>query len=468
MEADIVRDQVVARGYSEVYEKEYRRKDGTVFPAELRTFLIRDRSGRPVAMWAIVRDVTERKHAQDDLARLQKQNELILNSAAEGILGLDLQGNHRFINPAAARMLGYEVEELLGRRSHSLWHHTRADGGLYPEEDCKICVTLAAGKVHRESTEVFWRKDGTSFPVEYASTPICEEGRLVGAVVTFEDITERRRVEAELLRQSTALAQIARVSTMGELAASVAHQLNQPLGAILANAETLEFLLEQDTLALDEVRAVVAAIRSDDDRASEVIRRIRALFAKHEMELQPVDLSALVLEVEQLVGKDAAVRGVSLAVELTPGRLEVSGDRIHLQQALLNLIVNAMDAVAPEPPEKRRILVRTRSTPEGQAELAVIDSGQGIELDQLARLFEAFYTTKPHGMGMGLSIARTIVEAHRGRIWAENDPSGGATFCILLPMAKPEQGSGFRVQEERSDDHTEAPPGGGEPLSPEP
>jgi signal transduction histidine kinase len=220
---------------------------------------------------------------------------------------------------------------------------------------------------------------------------------------------------------------------MGELAASVAHQLNQPLGAILANAETLEFLLEQDTLALDEVRAVVAAIRNDDEHASEVIRRMRALFGKHEMELQPIDLNSLVHEVERLVSRDATLRGVLLSVDPAPGLLAVSGDRIHLQQVLLNLIVNGMDAVLNEPQERRRILVRTRSSAEGYAELAVIDSGQGIELAKLPRLFEAFYTTKPNGMGMGLSIARTIIEAHGGRIWAENDPSGGAVFRIALP-----------------------------------
>jgi two-component system, LuxR family, sensor kinase FixL len=183
----------------------------------------------------------------------------------------------------------------------------------------------------------------------------------------------------------------------------------------------------------NEVRAIVAAIRKDDERASEVIRRIRALFGKHEMELQPVDLNSLVHEVEQLVSKDAALRGISLSVDPAPGLMEVSGDRIHLQQVLLNLIVNAMDVVASEPQERRRVLMRTRLSPQGHAELAVIDSGQGIDLNKLPRLFEAFYTTKPNGMGMGLSIARTIIEAHGGRIWAENSPSGGAAFLIALP-----------------------------------
>ena len=223
---------------------------------------------------------------------------------------------------------------------------------------------------------------------------------------------------------------------MGELAASLAHELNQPLGAILANAETAEFLLEQDTLALDEMRAVVTAIRKDGERAGEVIRRMRGLFGKHELKLELLDLNSVVHDVRQLVSRDAALRGVSLSVCLAPGLPEISGDRTHLQQVLLNLIVNAMDALADQPRERRQIRVSTGPGTGGQVELAVIDSGQGIEPDTLPRVFQPFYTTKPDGMGMGLSIARTIIDAHRGRIWAENNASGGAAFRINLPAVR--------------------------------
>ena len=151
----------------------------------------------------IIQDITERKQAQEALSRLSRQNELILNSAAEGILGLDLQGNHSFVNSAAARMLGYEVEELIGRPSHSTWHHTKSDGSPYPREECKILSAPVDGAVHRVSTEVFWRKDGTGFPVEYASTPIYEQGRPTGVVVTFADITERKKTEKQIQHLAT-------------------------------------------------------------------------------------------------------------------------------------------------------------------------------------------------------------------------------------------------------------------------
>jgi PAS domain S-box-containing protein len=171
-----------------------------------------------------ISDITERKRAENELARLNQQNELILCSAAEGILGLDLQGNYTFVNPAAARMLGWGPEELIGRDSHSTWHHTKPDGSPYPREECAIYAAYRDGAVHRASTEVFWRKDGTSFPVGYASTPIYEQGRLAGAVVTFADVTERKRVEAErekLIRElQEALVRVKQLSGLLPICAS--------------------------------------------------------------------------------------------------------------------------------------------------------------------------------------------------------------------------------------------------------
>jgi PAS domain S-box-containing protein len=409
-----------------------RRKDGTEFPVEIGLSPIQSAEG-VLVLTAIV-DITARKQAQADLAQLQKQNELILGSVAEGILGLDLQGNHLFVNPAAARMLGYETEELLGRHSHSTWHHTRPDGSPYPEEECNIYAAYVDGKVHRESTEVFWRKDGTSFPVEYASTPMHEQGRLLGAVVTFVDITERKQAEAEVMKQRAELAHVARVSTMGQLASSLAHELNQPLGAILRNAEAAELFLQDPSPDLEEVRAILADIRKDDQRAGGVIDRMRALMKRREVERRRLDLNLLVGEVVTLVRPDAEMRRVQLAVETAPALPPVQGDRVQLQQVLLNLLLNAMEAVNEDPPAKR--LVTVRAGPAGATvEVTVSDTGRGIPEDQLSRVFEPFFTSKPNGLGMGLAISRSIIEAHGGRLWAENNPAGGGTFHFTLPAA---------------------------------
>jgi two-component system sensor kinase FixL len=286
------------------------------------------------------------------------------------------------------------------------------------------------------------RKDGTEFPVEIALSPIrSAEGTLV--LTAIVDITARKQAEAEALRQRAELAHVARVSTMGELAASVAHELNQPLGAILANAEAADLFLNKNPPALDELRAILIDIRQDDERASEVIRRMRALLRKQELDRQPIEINSVVEDVLQVVSGDAALRKMAISAELSPGLPKILGDRVHLQQVLLNLVLNGMDAMAGEPRERRRISIRTRSSTAGLVELAVMDLGHGIELEKLSHLFEPFYTTKPNGMGMGLSISRTIIEAHRGRIWAENNASAGATFRVTLP-AVGKQGTGDR------------------------
>ncbi len=263
-------------------------------------------------------------------------------------------------------------------------------------------------------------------------------GQAVLVILLVSLQLRRKRAEAEVRKQREELSHVARVSTMGELAASMAHELNQPLGAILSNAEAAELFLEQDPPRLEMLRAILADIRKDDERAGEVIRRMRALLRKHELELQPLDLQPLVREVLKLIEPDAALRKTALSVEISSNLPRVPGDRIHLQQVLLNLLLNAMDAMANQPPEQRRIKFCVGRSDHGAIEISVSDSGPGIAPEILPHLFEPFFTTKQSGMGMGLSIARRIVEAHNGRIWAENDPAGGAIFHIALPIAADE------------------------------
>jgi len=246
---------------------------------------------------------------------------------------------------------------------------------------------------------------------------------------------QRRRAEAQAHRQQEELAHISRVSTLGELATSVAHELNQPLGAILSNAEAAELFLKQDPPPLGEIQAILADIRKDDERAGEVIRRMRTLLKKNALELQSLELGSVAAETLRLVSAKAADSRTVVVGALSPHLPPVSGDRIQLQQVLLNLILNAIDALAEQPPEKRCIVVRTGHNGDGTVELSVQDSGPGIDPAKLLRLFEPFFTTKQSGIGMGLTICRRIVEAHHGQVWAENHADGGAILRVTLPVA---------------------------------
>jgi signal transduction histidine kinase len=244
----------------------------------------------------------------------------------------------------------------------------------------------------------------------------------------------RRRAEIVAQQQQTDLAHAARLTMVGELTASIAHEINQSLGAILSNAETAEILLGSKQPHLEEVQQIIADIRKDDLRASEVIRRMRELLRKRELELEVIDLNAVTSNVLRLVEGETRRRGVEIEKHFADTLPVVRGDVIHLQQVLLNLILNGMEAMSESSESNRRLKVGTAYDGEDNVEVAVEDSGPGIPPDRLPRLFDSFFTTKLHGMGLGLSIVRSIVEAHGGRIWAENNSSGGACFRFTLPV----------------------------------
>jgi signal transduction histidine kinase/ABC-type uncharacterized transport system substrate-binding protein len=244
----------------------------------------------------------------------------------------------------------------------------------------------------------------------------------------------RRYAEVQVRRRMSELAHINRYSMAGELTASIAHELGQPLGAILTNAESAELMLVASAPDMAEIRQIIAEIRRDDERASEIISRLRSLLKKAPFECKDLDLNELVSETVDLLSGLAVARGVDLSSSMSPMPLPISGDRIQFQQVLINLVVNAMEAMSNNASGVRRITIWTTRT-ENSAEVSVSDVGPGIPLDKCREVFEPFFSTKPNGMGMGLSIARSIVEAHHGRISAENQVEGGAIFWVRLPLA---------------------------------
>jgi C4-dicarboxylate-specific signal transduction histidine kinase len=256
--------------------------------------------------------------------------------------------------------------------------------------------------------------------------------------LTISELVSKARMHAkqeiQLLRQE--IAHVGRVSMMGQLASALAHEITQPLSAILRNTEAAELFMQNTSPDLDEIRAILADIREDDQRAGRVIDRMGRLLKAHILETRPLGVGELVCDVAALVRIDALARHVELKVEV-PGDLPpVLGDRVHLQQVLLNLILNAMDAVNGASGQVRRVNITAQLEGAQSVEIVVSDTGHGIPADKLAHIFDPFFTTKAKGMGMGLPISRTIIEEHGGQIRAENMNDGGASFRFTLPIAE--------------------------------
>ena len=262
---------------------------------------------------------------------------------------------------------------------------------------------------------------------------ILVEGGLISGLL--HERRRRRLAEVDSRQRLAELAHVNRYSAAGELTTSIAHELTQPLGSILTNTETAELMLKGASPDLAELREILADIKRDDQRASEVIRRLRSMLKKTPFEIRDIDLNDTVREAIGFVAAVADRRGVALKFAATSSKLRVKGDPVQLQQVILNLIINAMDAISEADAQAREVSVSTaRSSP--HAEVRIGDTGPGIAAADLKNVFDPFFTTRPQGMGMGLAIARTIIEAHRGAISAENRPSGGALFTIQLPIAR--------------------------------
>jgi len=255
--------------------------------------------------------------------------------------------------------------------------------------------------------------------------------RMIGAVV---DITDRKQAEQDLVQKRNELAHLSRVTTVSELSGSLAHELNQPLGIILSNAQAAQELLQQDPPVVGEVSEILGDIVAADRRAAEIIQRLRALLKRGEVFVQSLPLNELIEEVLRLVNADLIGRGVSVIRNFAPDLPQVTGDRIQLQQLTLNLILNAADAMAGNAPGARRLYIST-ARHDSTVRTSVRDEGAGLPAD-VESLFQPFFTTKAHGLGMGLAICRSIITAHHGRLWAEPHPERGAVFHFELPVAE--------------------------------
>lgn len=440
-ERRILDEQVLTRGYSEIYEKEYLRKDGTLLPVELRACALWNDDGEPCAIWGIVRDIAERKRVEAAMrewnaelehrvaertaelkqseARFRKLTELTAEGIAITEGGILLDGN-----PQLARMHGYELEEMIGRPVMDF---------IAPQSKALVLKKIRNGV--EEPYEAFeLHKDGSVFPVLVQARMGIWEGRAMRAT-SLCDLTESRRISMQLQTQQAELERVRSLALVAEVSAGIVHQVAQPLSAMTLNiAAAIQGLTgcrEKSCGSLEIVRELEADVR----RMREAVYHLRALTSPDRRSVAELEFNEMVESVVRTLRQEALNRGVTIELNLGERIPRLKADRVQLIQVVINLLRNSLEACEPREPGQRLIRIRTTLTKKAEIELEVKDTGMGIPDGDICKLFTPFFTTKADGLGMGLRLAQRIMEAHGGVIGGGNNPDGpGARFYLTLPV----------------------------------
>ena len=388
--------------------------------------------GKP-HMVGIALDISARKKAEEMLRESEARFRTVANTAPVLIWMSGADKLCNFFNKGWLDFTGRTLEQELGNG----WVE-----GVHPDDLAGCLKTYVKSFEARQSFTMEYRlrrHDGEYCWLSDHAVPRYDSGgNFLGYIGACADLTERKQSEREIAQQREELAHLSRVSMLGELSGSLAHELNQPLTAILSNAQAAVRFLAHAQPDLNEVRDILADIVSEDKRAGEVIRRLRLLLKKGEVQPQPLNANELVQEVLKLVRSDLVNRGIVAYTELALNPPIIHADRVSLQQVLINLVMNACDAMARMTGEDRQFTISTELTGDDLVRVSVSDNGTGIAPETLEQVFAPFYTTKAHGLGLGLSVCRTIIAAHGGELWAANNPGRGATFCFTLPVSEGE------------------------------
>lgn len=374
--------------------------------------------GKIVGIYGIGKDITEHKKAQTAIQQLQYKNELILNSVGEGIFGLDQAGKITFCNPAASRMLGYEIDELIGQDSYDVLHRVKVVGDPYPKKEYPILQSLSNGVVHHVADEVFWKIDGSFFPVEYVSTPIQEQGQIAGAVVAFKDITERKRTE-EYIRKTEKL------SVVGQLAAGVAHEIRNPLTALKGFVQLLKSRVGGHG---DYFEVMLSEI----DRINSIVNEFLFLAKPQVVHFQQKDLRGLLKNIIALLDTQAIIYNIQIMTDFDPDLPLVRCDENQLKQVFINILKNAIEAM----PGGGEIMIQVKKQGSNWVLVRFIDQGHGIPEERIPKLGEPFYTTKEKGTGLGLMVSYKIIEAHDGKMHISSQFQKGTTVDVILPVSE--------------------------------
>ncbi len=385
------------------------------------------------------KEIVDRKHAEEDRRTSEEKHRVIIEAANDAVISMDERGAILLANPATRRIFGYDPVEIVGKPMTILMPEMMRK---LHEDGFKRYLTTGKRHLNWQGVEVTaQRKDGQEFPVEVSFGELTSDGHKVFTGF-IRDISERKQAEDRLRASErdlqitqAELARVSRLTTMGELAASIAHEVNQPLTAVINNGSACLRLLANRSLEPEVLRRALEGIVADGTRASAVVGRIRAFIKKEPAEKNPLDINEVIREVLVLAGRELNENQIVVDQQLTPYLPFVLADRVQLQQVLLNLIMNGIEALVAVTDRPRLLRVQSRIDESAHVLVAVCDCGIGFDVE-VDRIFTPFFSTKAKGMGMGLSISRSLVESHGGRLWATTNSPHGAILSFTLPATE--------------------------------
>jgi len=428
---ELVRELVEGKRQHFQIEKRYRRKDGTLVWGRNDVALVPGIGGAAPFWFAVVEDITQRKEEESARRYTEEKYRLVVETASDAVISLDETSAILLANPATTRIFGYDRAELIGKPLTMLMPEF-----LRKLHEVGFKRYLATGQRHInwQGTELVGRrKNGQEFPVEISFGELTKDGHRVFTGF-IRDISERKQAQRAIQNAQAELARVSRLTTMGELAASIAHEVNQPLTAVNNNSSACLRLLANQNLQPDVLRRALQEIVADGTRASAIVARIRAFIKKTPAEKNTLDVNEVIGEVLVMMAHGFEENRILLQRELAQALPPVLGDRVQLQQVLLNLIMNGIEAMTAVTNRPRTLWVQSRIDESGDVLIAVRDSGTGLGSES-DRVFTPFFTTKTNGMGMGLSISRSLIEGHGGRLWSSPNSPHGAIFSFTLPAA---------------------------------
>ena len=409
------------------------RRDGSEFPVELTITPLK--SGDTWSFSSFIRDISDRKRSEEQLRTSEMNLRRMTETIPEMLWSATADGAIDYCNARVLDYTGLSQGEIQGTG----WMKT-----IHPDDADNIArawtVSVESGNPFKFEFRCLRTSDGMYRWCVSSALPLrASDGGILKWYGTVVDFHDRRHAQEELRNTQAELAHVNRVMTMGELTASIAHEVNQPLAAIIASGDSCTAWLASEPPNLDKARAAARRMIQAATQASEIVQRVRAMFKKIPSVAMSVDMNELIEETISFVRHEAQRKNVSLRADLGAGLPTVDGDRVQLEQVILNLMMNGIESMASVDRQPKQILIRSTLPNPGELLVSVSDTGPGIDAEHANRLFAPFFTTKPQGIGMGLPICRSIIEAHGGRLWAENNQSGGAVFHFMLPIKGPSE-----------------------------